>query len=101
MPIDQKTDELLQKLRQAICDCLCSEEMEQTVKALERSGYRVFVSLDAVLQDESLDDLLREAVESAEPGPAELAKSDDLFLTKSDELFLKALHIEVDDRVNR
>ncbi len=92
MPIDQKTDQLLQKLRAAICDCLCCEEMEQTVNVLERSGYRLFISIDAV-QDDSIDELLQAVAESPEPVS--------LPFSESDELFLKALHIEVDDRAVR
>jgi len=88
MAMDHKADELLQKLRIAIHDCLCSEDIERTVRALERSGYRVFVSLDAV-QDEALDELLNEVVDSPD--------TDTPHWSASDELFLKALHIEVDD----
>ena len=87
MAIDQKTADLLRQLQTALCDCLASNDMEQTITALEDSGYRVFVYVDAV-QDEPPVEEDSASDEEWELQPARF--------TRDDELFLKAMCIGVD-----
>ena len=80
--MDQETTGLLNKVREAILESLNSHNIEESIVALESSGYRVFVSLDLVL-----DDTVPEA-EGEVSFPSEPCA-----LSPNDELFLRSLHI--------
>jgi hypothetical protein len=82
--MDQETTGLLNKVREAILESLNSHNIEQSIVALESSGYRVFVSLDLVLDDTG-------TVPEAE-GEASFP-SEPCVLSQTDELFLRSLHI--------
>jgi hypothetical protein len=82
--MDQETTGLLLRLREAILESLNSNNIEESIVALERSGYRVFVSVDAV-PDQAGTVPEAEGAASFTAGPC--------ILSPSDELFLRSLHI--------
>ena len=84
--MDQETTELLYKVREAILESLSSHNIEESIVALERSGYRLFVSVDAVL-DEIGTAPEAEGEASFPSGPCSWSPSD--------ESFLRSLHISV------
>jgi len=82
--MDQQTSGLLHRLKDAILASLHSQNIEESIIALEQSGYRVFVSLDAVLAG---------AATLPEPEAALSLAAEPCSLSPSDEVFLQSLHI--------
>jgi hypothetical protein len=82
--MNQETNRLLRKLQGAILESLGGSDIEDAITAIESTGQRVRVSVDAVLEDLS-----------ASEDDEEFDPEDFLSLSPSDELFLRSLHILV------
>jgi len=79
-----ETARMMQELREAISASLGSHGLADAISALERSGHRVLVTVDATV-DQS------ETVTKEESGVS--FASDAFSLSPSDELFLRTMHI--------
>jgi hypothetical protein len=81
-----KTARLLQEVREAILESLRWQDIADAIYALERSGYQVFVSVEATLGETGTLPRRRNGMSVASNGFA---------LSPSDELFLRVLHISI------